>query len=72
MVTYQLDRFEGDYAVFVNIEDFSILNVSKLDLPPGAQELDIIRCEDEQFIIDYAKTEELKTQTYNLFLSLID
>lgn len=71
MKTYQLERFEGDYAIFVDTEDFSILPVSKPDLPKGAKELDIIEFDNEKFIINYEKTEKIKKQTQALFTNLI-
>ena len=70
MKTYQIDRFEGNYAVFIDINDFSVLTVLKSDLPLGAKELDVIQAENNHFTIDYDLTEKLKKEAEELFEEL--
>ena len=67
MKTYQLDRFEGELAVLVNIDDASGISVKREELPEGAKECDVIHAEDGRYTIDPEMTEAIRKQTEALF-----
>lgn len=68
---YSIDRFEGDFAICENLSNNKIINIKKDLLPPNAKEGDIIKYENNQYIIDIEKTtkkqEEIKCLVNNLF-----
>lgn len=64
MLNGVIDRFEGEYAV-VELEDRSILNLPKVEVPKEAKEGDalLIRLD---ISIDHNKTEKLKKEIEEL------
>jgi hypothetical protein len=67
MTIYQIDRFEGGFAVLADIESGAVEAVPPAALPFGAKELDILVFENGSYTMDYKKTEELKRQAQELY-----
>lgn len=59
-----IDRFEEDYVV-IEIEDGSMLNISKLEVPKEAKEGDALVIKLD-ISIDYDKTKKLKKEIEDL------
>lgn len=50
-----IDRFEGDYAV-VELENQSVINIERCNIPQGAAEGDVINIEDGRITINSEET----------------
>ncbi|RXI40619.1 DUF3006 domain-containing protein [Clostridium tetani] len=64
MLNGVIDRFEEEYAV-VELEDGSMLNLPKLEVPKEAKEGDVLLIKLD-VSIDYNKTEKLKKEIEEL------
>lgn len=66
-----LDRFEGEYAV-VELEDRSLKNILRSELPKGSREGDAIILVNGEWTIDKAETKERKARIENLVNDLFE
>lgn len=66
-----VDRFEGDIAVCQNRKTGEIVNVSKIELPEGVQEGQILKFKDNCYEVDYKETEDAQKRIKAKFDGLI-
>ena len=58
---YIIDRFEGEFAVVEN-ENGEMINIEKNKIEDIAEEGDVILFDEDHYIVDYEKTEQLKKE----------
>ena len=70
-IYYSIDRFSGEFAVCENQTTGEFINIPKFLIESSARPGDIIKKENDKFIIDIEKTkkakEEIKTLANSLF-----
>lgn len=67
---FTIDRIEGNIAVCENRQTRKTTNIEISKLPKEAKEGDIIKLENDKYIIDHEKTKEVKDKINNLFQNL--
>jgi hypothetical protein len=55
---YAVDRIENNIAILENIEDKNIIEISLDLLPNGVKEKDILKLENENYVLDNDEKEE--------------
>lgn len=69
-IYYSIDRFSGEFAVCENQTTGEFVNIHKILIESSARPGDIIKKENDKFIIDIEKTKEAKEEIKALANSL--
>lgn len=66
-----IDRFERDYAVCEK-EDRTMVNIERSKIPPEAREGDVLKNENNTYVIDYEEINKRKEKIRKLMNDLFE
>ena len=67
---YSIDRIENNIAILENIDNQEIIEVDISLLPEGSKESNIIRIENNKYILDKQEEQKKKEDIFNRFNKL--
>ena len=67
---YSIDRIENNIAILENIDNQEIIEVDISLLPEGSKESNMIRIENNKYILDKQEEQKRKEDIYNRFNKL--
>ena len=67
---YSIDRIENNIAILENIDNQEIIEVDISLLPEGSKESNIIRIENNKYILDKQEEQKRKEDIFNRFNKL--
>ena len=66
-----IDRFEGDFAICED-ENLKIVKINRKKIKSCAHEGDVLKFDNNFYIIDFDKTMERKTKNYKMQEKIFD
>lgn len=66
-----IDRFEGDFAICED-ENLKIVKIDRKKIKSRAKEGDVLKFNNNFYIVDFDKTEERKTKNYKIQEKIFD